>query len=63
MADLINLSNQGATGEITLCMVSNLAALHSTRGGANTPLQVQAVALLRSDSELQKQFIQALYEG
>jgi len=59
--DSIGMASRGEVAEISLCIYSVSAALHKRSGDGKVSLKAQPVALLRSNLELHRHFIKALY--
>jgi len=63
VADMINMANHSGTSEIVFAVYSLWAATTAARTSATEHQQLdgQPLALLRCETELQQQFIEALY--
>ena len=62
VADIINMAFRGDMAETCFCVFSLTAATRQRRAPSGDTLEAQALALLRSSVEMQKQLIAALYE-
>jgi hypothetical protein len=62
VADIINMAFRNDMAETCFCVFSLTAATRQRRAPAGDTLEAQALALLRSSVEMQKQLIAALYE-
>lgn len=61
VADIINLAHNERVGEIVLASFSQWALNLSARDKNPATMEATPVAMLRSDVEVQKQFLEALY--
>lgn len=62
LADVITMSVREDTSETCIYCFSHSAVNRAAQSGANKALPAQAMALLRSSPEIQKQLIVGLYE-
>lgn len=62
VADVVSMTFQGKNAETALVLFAHVAAFRIARSGESKQVPGQAVVLLRSSTDAQKQLIKALYE-